>query len=187
MAYDKALDQFNLNLQTSRQQRNYGYAQADFAGAARAKDPLGAAGLGSRDAAFAAALAANARQSGQTDLFGQVNAAYRASNTSPGAQIGDVISNGSFNPFENKNIKAAVDTISGLLDIWNLIKQSNFNQANGGARNSTEKGAQLVFQAGSHTFNLDPGLTAKVQQYIDEQDKQTQKAIEDMIQRYYGG
>jgi hypothetical protein len=45
MAYDKALDYSNFALQTGRQRRNFGYAEADFAGAARAKDPLGAAGL----------------------------------------------------------------------------------------------------------------------------------------------
>jgi hypothetical protein len=90
-AYDKKLDYSNFALQTGRQNRNYGYALADFAGSARAKDPLGAAGLGSQDASFAQALAANARQSGQTDLFKQVNAANNASNNSPGAKLGDAV------------------------------------------------------------------------------------------------
>jgi hypothetical protein len=91
MSYDKNLDYSNFALQTSRQNRNYGYALADFAGSARKQDPLGAAGLGSRDPAFAAALAANAQQSGQTDLFGQVNAANNASNNSFGAKAGDAV------------------------------------------------------------------------------------------------
>jgi uncharacterized membrane protein len=188
MAYDKSLDQSNFALQTGRQRRNFRYAQADFAGAARSKDPLGAAGLGSRDADFAAALAENARQSGQTDLFKQVNGANAASNKSLGGQVGDVFRNGSWNPFDNKNTQTVISGIGAIINLFDIWKQTNRNQAQAGAGNSNaSQVAQIVIQTGNNTFNLDPGLTASIQQYVDEQDRKNQEAITDMIKRYYGG
>jgi hypothetical protein len=105
MKYDKALDLSNFDLQTGRQRRNFGYATADFAGAARAKDPLGAAGLGSRDSAFADALGRNAQQSGQTDLFKQVNDSAAANSVA--GQVGDIVK------------KIFVDPIAQSLDLKN--------------------------------------------------------------------
>jgi hypothetical protein len=105
MAYDKSLDQSNFALQAGRQRRNYGYAQADFAGSARAKDPLGAAGLGTMDPAFAAALSRNAQQSGQADLFKQVNDSAGANSVA--GQFGDIVK------------KFFLDTIFQSLDLKN--------------------------------------------------------------------
>jgi hypothetical protein len=189
MAYDKNLDVSNFNLQTSRQRRNMGYARADFAGQARNDDPLGAAGLGSRDADFAAALAANGQQSGRGDLFKGVNDAYNASNNSIGGMVGDIINQAA--------VTVAAEMIKQALNFrvggWNPfgLNANNAGQgpsSSGGSGGNFGGGGQsVVIQTGNNTYNLDPGLTGQIQAYVDEQDRKTQEAINEMIKKQYGG
>ncbi|MBA3829897.1 MAG: hypothetical protein H0X33_13235 [Taibaiella sp.] len=196
MAYDKNLDQVNFALQTGKQRRNFGYAEADFAGNARSKDPLGAAGLGSRDADFAAALAANARQSGQTDLLKQINDSVNQSNKSPGSQLGNTI---------HDFLDFAKDPSGHMTgrgeDLQTRFEQGKARYAsehpdeaamagygNYGKNNSNGSSAPtVVVQTGGNTFNLDAGLTVTIQKYIDDQDKRNQDAILEMIKNFYGG
>lgn len=111
MAYDKRLDFSNLALQQGRQQRNYQYGLQDFAKSARDADPLGAAGLGSRDATFADALGKSAQSRGQTDLFKQVNDTVGI--TSPGGKFGDIVKS------------LVTDVLTQTLDGLNLDKNPN--------------------------------------------------------------
>ena len=183
MGYDKNLDYSNFGIQPGRQNRNYGYALADFAGNARAKDPLGAAGLGSRDASFAAALAENARQSGQTDLFSQVNGSKSSSDNSWGAKIGDEIHQGQ-QFFDWDNIVKAWNGLQAGLGAAGKIEQ---------ARRDTGKGSidSSSVNMGNKTYNFDSGMGSNIQQQIqdtvDKGDADTINKILEILRRNYSG
>jgi hypothetical protein len=194
MAYDKALDYSNFALQTGRQRRNFGYAEADFAGAARAKDPLGAAGLGSRDATFAEALARNAQQSGQTDLFKQVNDAAFASNNSLGAKAGDAYRSAldvAKNPFEAAN-QTGIDAYRKLQQQQQLLDASNSTiKTAAGMAPQQAQPIIININAGNPTFPTVPGVSKADldrinQQYQSDIAKATRNVV-DEIKRLYGG
>jgi hypothetical protein len=179
-AYDKKLDYSNFALQTGRQNRNYGYALADFAGSARAKDPLGAAGLGSRDAGFAQALGVNAQQSGQTDLFKQVNAANNASNSSPGAMVGDMV--------QHSQVAFNWDN---LLKAWGQLQNGAkavdaINKAKQGKDSSSP-----TVSTGDKSYTFNAGMSGadqqQIQAIVDQGDADTQDKIMDFLRRTYGG
>jgi hypothetical protein len=194
MAYDKALDYSNFDLQTGRQRRNFGYAEADFAGAARAKDPLGAAGLGSRDATFAEALARNAQQSGQIDLFKQVNDAAFASNNSLGAKAGDAyrtVVDVAKNPFEAAN-QSGIDAYRKLQQQQQLLDASNSTiKTAAGMAPQQAQPITININAGNPTFPTVPGVSKADldrinQQYQSDIAKATRDVV-DEIKKLFGG
>jgi hypothetical protein len=205
IAQDQAIANRDFAIETGRKLRNSDYGYQDFAGAMRKKDPLAAAGQGAQDSTFAQALGANAKATGQADLFKQVNDAVQS--TGIGTKIGDVfkalITDVLTQTLDGLNLSKNPNALSlnpldwfrktpappNKPDMSNEFDRSYQNELNGKApANSGTSKPQVIIQTGNNTFNLlDPGLTVSIQKYIDDQDKKRNDDIMDMIKRYYGG
>jgi hypothetical protein len=213
MAYDKNLDQFSLNLQSSRQRRNYGYGLADFAGQQRLDNPVGAVGQATIDPLFAQALQTNASQTGQASLIDQFNKSRQDQENSTALKLGEQVS---------KAIEEANNWLKEFGKNWfsqqvgktrdprqfgdtnqNLdMNNPKFHPAGPNPSNqfdqlyqadlegrgpSGSKPPTVVIQTGNNNYQLDPGLTISVQKYVDEQNQKMADEITNMIKQYYGG
>jgi hypothetical protein len=185
MAYDKALDYSNFALQTSRQRRGQGYAEADFAGAARNQDPLGAAGLGSRDAAFANALARNAQQSGRGDLFKGINSAVNASNSSFGAGVGDIAHSAIQSLFEELT-KQLINFHPFGIDLF-----GSPGKQGGSSSQGQGQPPPISINLGNRTISLasgfDPNFQSKIEAIIAKGDQDVVDKIAALIKQVYNG
>lgn len=186
MAYDKSLDFSNLALQQGRQQRNYQYGLQDFAKSARDADPLGAAGLGSRDSSFADALGKSAQSRGQVDLYKQVNDAAYNSNHSTGAQVGDVFQNGGAKNagLLSGGIGALIDALSPFGSSHHLLSRAQGNGSGSGIVDQAERLASGGINANVTVNGV--GQDA-IQKIVDAAIAKMGEDIARLMAQQYGG